>query len=152
MREGAPKSSKNLQFWCKLLLSLLRLCSHGFSRPLCGPTHTGLRGRIFRSFWNWFQGAKNVRSLLENQLGSLFNSAISTSFAKNADSRKDPVRYRVLHALQRVLLCENSAPGSFYSAELARYSPKKCVTTRVTLRNQCVTAFFIKKEKIFFLF
>ena len=69
MKEGASKSSKNLQFWCKLLPTLLRPCSHGFSRPLCGSTHTGLRGRIFRSFWNRFQGAKNLRSLLENQRG-----------------------------------------------------------------------------------
>ena len=33
MREGAPKSNKNLHFWCNLPLYLLRPCSLRFSRP-----------------------------------------------------------------------------------------------------------------------
>ena len=136
-------------------------------------------------------------------LGSFLKSAISTDFAKNADSRKDPSNFAIFlrfrrwggcqnhenrekmrtqgriqcvtakntrynacysvktahlgrvtlrkqcvtaqkHALQLVLLCENSSSGSCYSAKTVRYSLKKCVTTRVTLRKKCVTAFSLK--------
>ena len=55
-------------------------------------------------------------------------------------------RYRQKHALQLVLLCENRSSKACYSAKTVRYSPKKCVTTRVTLRKQCVTAFSLKRK------